>query len=94
MKERNCRFCVVTFIACFVISVGLIVGGFFLPPMGVIDGSVLTAVGELLAFPTRAFGFRAVELGYDLRIQRGEMSLEVSNGKDEREGENIKMNLE
>ena len=30
------------------ISIALIVGGFLLPPMGIIDGSVLTAVGELL----------------------------------------------
>ena len=34
------------------LSVLLIVGGFFCPPMGVIDSSVLTAVGLLLAFAT------------------------------------------
>ena len=32
------------------ISIALIVGGFFVPPIGVIDGSVLTAVGLLLMF--------------------------------------------
>lgn len=32
------------------ISILLIVGGFFCPPMGVIDGSVLTAVGLILMF--------------------------------------------
>ena len=32
------------------ISLLLIIGGFLLPPMGIIDGSVLTAVGELLMF--------------------------------------------
>ena len=32
------------------ISIALIVGGFLLPPTGIIDGSVLTAVGELLMF--------------------------------------------
>ena len=52
-----------TFAICFFVSVGLIIGGFFVPPMGVIDGSVLTAVGELLLFPTLLYGFRAVELG-------------------------------
>ena len=41
----------ITFAICFFVSVGLIVGGFFVPPMGVIDGSCLTAVGELLVFP-------------------------------------------
>ena len=81
--------CVVTFVVCFVLSVGLIIGGFFVPPMGVIDGSVLTAVGELLAFPTLAFGLRAVELGYDMKIQKGEMSVEVTNGKGEDEDNKV-----
>lgn len=34
----------------FVVSIGLIVGGFFAPPLGVIDGSVLTGAGILSAF--------------------------------------------
>ena len=34
----------------FVVSIGLIVGGFFVPPLGVIDGSVLTATGILSTF--------------------------------------------
>ena len=80
-KAKNCHLCVVTFVVCLVISVGLIVGGFFVPPMGVIDGSVLTAVGELVVFPTLAFGMRAVELGYDLKFQKGEHSVELTNGK-------------
>lgn len=33
-------------------SVGLFVGGFFVPPVGVIDGSLLKAGGVLLAFAT------------------------------------------
>ena len=83
VKEKNCRLCVVTFIVCFIISAGLIIGGFFVPPTGEISGSVLTAVGELLAFPTLAFGMRAVELGYDLKIQKGEHSVELTNSKGE-----------
>ena len=38
------------FYLTFAISLLLIMGGFLLPPMGIIDGSVLTAVGELLMF--------------------------------------------
>ena len=66
-----------TFVICFFVSVGLIVGGFFVPPMGVIDGSVLTAVGELLLFPTLLYGYRAVELGMKVKFQKGNASLEV-----------------
>ncbi len=66
-----------TFVICFFVSVGLIVGGFFVPPMGVIDGSVLTAVGELLLFPTLLYGYRAVELGMKVKFQKGNATLEV-----------------
>lgn len=71
-----------TFAICFFVSVGLIVGGFFVPPMGVIDGSVLTAVGELLLFPTLLYGYRAVELGMKVKFQKGNASLEVHPGDD------------
>ena len=73
-----------TFVICFFVSVGLIVGGFFVPPMGVIDGSCLTAVGELLLFPTLLYSYRAVELGLTVKFQKGEASIEVSReDKDE-----------
>lgn len=82
-KERRCCACRIIFAACFVVSVALIIGGFFVPPMGIIDGSVLTAVGELFAFPTLAYGFRAIELGYELKLQHGDTSLEIHNKEDE-----------
>lgn len=75
----------ITFAICFFVSVGLIVGGFFVPPIGVIDGSCLTAVGELLLFPTLLYGFRAVELGLTVKFQKGETSIEIS--KEEKEDE-------
>ena len=71
-----------TFLVCFFVSVGLIIGGFFAPPMGVIDNSILTAVGELLLFPTLLYGFRALELGYKVKFQKGETSIEVNKNED------------
>ena len=71
-----------TFVICFFVSVGLMIGGFFVPPMGVIDGSVLTAVGELLLFPTLLYAYRALELGYKVKFQKGETSIEVHKNKD------------
>ena len=68
----------ITFAPCFFVSVGLIVGGFFVPPIGIIDGSCLTAVGELLLFPTLLYGFRAIELGLRVKFQKGETSIEIS----------------
>jgi predicted Kef-type K+ transport protein len=75
----------ITFAVCFFVSVGLIVGGFFVPPMGVIDGSVLTATGELLLFPTLLYGFRAIELGLSVKFQKGETSIEISKNEEDDE---------
>jgi hypothetical protein len=33
---------------CSIIALGLIVAGFFVPPIGIIDGSVIQAVGEII----------------------------------------------
>lgn len=44
MKNR------IAFWVAFIVSISLIVAGFLVPPTGEIDGSVLTAVGELVAF--------------------------------------------
>ena len=78
----------ITFAICFFVSVGLVIGGFFVPPMGVIDGSCLTAVGELLLFPTLLYGFRAVELGMTLKFQKGDTTIEISKEKHDTEPNN------
>lgn len=75
--EKKCCFCRIVTAICFVISVVLLIAGFLLPPMGVIDGSVLTAVGELLLFPVIIYGFRAIELGLEVKIQKGDTSVEI-----------------
>jgi hypothetical protein len=51
--------------------------------MGIIDGSVLTAVGELFAFPTLAYGFRAIELGFEMKIQHGDTRLVIHKEDEE-----------
>lgn len=68
-----------TFVLSFFVAVGLIIGGFFTPPIGTIDGSVITAIGELLLFPTLLYAFRALELGYKFKIQHGDTSIEANN---------------
>ena len=82
--EQRCCFCRIVTAICFVISVLLIIVGFLIPPMGVIDGSVLTAVGELLLFPVIIYGFRAIELGLEVKIQKGDTSVEIH--KDDGDG--------
>ena len=82
--ESQCCFCRLVTAICFFISVALLIAGFLLPPMGVIDGSVLTAVGELLLFPVVIYGFRAIELGLEVKIQKGDTSVEIH--KDDGDG--------
>lgn len=78
-QEKRCKWCKIVFFITLAVSIGLIVGGFFVPPTGQIDGSVLKAVGELLIFPTLAVGYKAIELGYDLKMAKGDASIEINN---------------
>ena len=71
-----------TFYLTLAISLLLIVGGFLLPPMGIIDGSVLTAVGELLMFGVLAqvpVLISAAKNGKSVKISKGDFSAEVTS---------------
>ena len=71
-----------TFYLTLAISLLLIVGGFLLPPMGIIDGSVLTAVGELLMFGALAQVpalISAAKNGKSVKISKGDFSAEVTS---------------
>lgn len=63
---------------CLATAIVLGVGGFFVPPLGVIDGSVLTYSGILLAFS--AVGQLPAVIGEvaQARITKGDMTIEVS----------------
>lgn len=71
-----------------VVSIVLIIVSFFIPPTGVIDGSVLAAVGEL-GVMTAMFSFLVrlpeyIKAGMSARIRHGNTSLELSkDGSDE-----------
>lgn len=63
------------------ISIALMVGGFLLPPTGVIDGSVLTAVGLLLMFAVIAQVpkiLEAVQKGQSIKLKKGDMTVDIS----------------
>lgn len=67
------------FTITFVLSVALIVGGFFVPPIGVIDGSVLSAVGLLLLFATIDKIPEAIKAGKSIKVSKGDFTAEVSS---------------
>lgn len=64
-----------------VTSILLIVGGFFVPPIGEIDGSVLTAVGLLLMYGVLAQVPKILETvrdGKSIKLQKGDFSVDVT----------------
>lgn len=73
-----------TFYITLVVSIGLIVGGFFVPPVGVIDGSVITSVGLLLMFAVAAQIpdiLQAVKEGKSIKLSKGDFSVDVTSSE-------------
>lgn len=72
----------VVFFICLFVTIGLLVGGFFVPPMGIIDGSVLTAGGIIFAFAALAISAQAVQDGKKAIINHGTTHIEIKDGSD------------
>ena len=68
-----------TFYITLVVSIVLVVMGFFTPPIGIIDGSVLTAIGLLLMFVVVEKIPEAIKAGKSVRIQQGSFGVEISD---------------
>lgn len=62
-------------------SIVLIVASFLVPPTGVIDGSVLAAVGELFAFAALFTVIKAIEAGVDAKVTHGNTTVQVGDGQ-------------
>ena len=70
------------FIACLILAATMFVGGFFCPPMGVIDGSVLKAGGILLGFATLAVAGQNLANGKDVIFTHGDTRVEINDEED------------
>ena len=68
----------VVFFICLSISVILMVAGFCVPPTGIIDGSVLTATGELFGFAT-LFQLPDMIHGRSVSLTHGSTSLSLGD---------------
>ena len=65
------------FLVCLATSVGLIIASFITPPLWIIDGSVLAAVGELFAFGALGEVAAAIERGHSASISHGNTTIEI-----------------
>lgn len=73
------------FTICLTATICLLVAGFIVPPTGVIDGSVLTAVGELFGFATLGT-LPSLIRGRQVELTHGKTSLTLTD--DDEEGDN------
>ena len=67
------------FYVCLTISVLMFVGGFFCPPLGAIDGSILTAGGILLGFATLAVAGQNLAHGKEVTFKKGDLEISVED---------------
>ena len=61
------------------VAIGLVIAGFLVPPLGVIDGSVLTAVGEIVFLVTIFFVWDCVTKGKIAKIKKGDIEASISD---------------
>ena len=63
-------------------SILLIIASFFVPPLGIIDGSVLAAVGEIEALGVLWIVLRAVEKGTAASFKKGDVEVDIKEKED------------
>ena len=63
----------------------LIVASFILPPMGIVDNSVLAAVGELDGVIALGAVIKAIDRGVDATFQHNNTSVTITNKEDDGE---------
>lgn len=64
-------------------SVALIISSFIVPPIGIIDGSVLAAVGELTGLGALWEFTKAMKKNIDAKLKIKEIELELKNRDDD-----------
>lgn len=80
VQERNATMTLTAF------SIGLLVGGFLAPPMGVIDGSVLAAAGILFAFSALWVAAYAINVkGGTASVKTGQTEVSITTDDDDKE---------
>ena len=71
------------FYVCLGCALALFIGGFFCPPMGVIDGSILKAAGILLGFAALGIAGQNLANGKEATFTHGQTEITIGDGNDE-----------
>lgn len=75
----------IPFWLCLIVSICLMVAGFCVPPTGIIDGTVLTAVGILFGFATLAQIPVIIEVAGYVKMTKGDITIEAKGINKEKE---------
>lgn len=62
-----------------IVAITLLVASFLVPPMGVIDDSVLKGVAEIFGFAALGTVMRAIEKGIDAKIKHGDTEVTIGD---------------
>ena len=73
--------------ASMLVSIFLLVGSFFVPPMAIIDSSILAGVGEILA-GAAVLSFLSnlpeyIKAGASAKLSKGDLNLELKGNGDQ-----------
>lgn len=83
LEQTTHKHYLLAFWSTLIISMSLIIGGFFVPPQGEIDGSVLTGVGLIFLWPALAFITKALTEGKTAKIVKGNTTITVGTDDDD-----------
>lgn len=78
-KNNGCRAETKAAIILAAVSAAMLLGAALTPPMWIIDGSILAAVGELFAFASLFKAGEAIDRGIDAKIKHGQTEIELNN---------------
>lgn len=71
------------FYICLLTALALFIGGFFCPPMGVIDGSILKAAGILLGFAALGIVGHNLSLGKEITFTKDDLNVTIGDNNNE-----------
>lgn len=69
------------------ISILLLIASFCVPPMGVIDSSVLLATSEIFAFAGLGTVIKAIDKGMKASVKKGDTEFSIGEDKEDKEDE-------
>lgn len=75
LRKFNNRYWLVLIITG--VAIALVIASFIVPPTGVIDPSILAALGELLGFAALLTFIARAEAGDDVTFRRGETEITI-----------------